>query len=85
MLSDHAVSSGWRFSVMLKSVEATIEGDGRVTLREPIRLPHACRAIVTIIDEPALSETAMLSEAALAKDWDHPEEEAAWSHLRPAQ
>ena len=68
---------------MLKSVEATIEEDGRVTLREPVRLPHACRAIVTIIEEPSLPETALLSQEALAKDWDRPEEEEAWSHLRP--
>jgi hypothetical protein len=70
---------------MLKSVEATIEEDGRVTLREPVRLPHVCRAIVTIIEEPSVPETALLSQEALAKDWDRPEEEEAWSQLRPAQ
>ena len=69
---------------MLKSVEATIETDGRVRLNEPLHLPHACRAIVTIIDEPDLAEMALLSEPALAKDWNTAEEDEAWSHLRPA-
>ena len=42
------------------------------------------RAFVTILDdEPELSalETAMLSEAALAVDWNTAEEDEAWSHL----
>jgi len=64
---------------MLKSVEATVETDGAVHLKEPVHLLHACRAIVTIIEEPAASETALLSEAALALDWNRPEEEDAWS------
>ena len=64
------------------TVEATIEANGEIHLREAVNLPHACRAIVTIIDEPDISETAILSEAALAVDWNRPEEEAAWLHLQ---
>ena len=30
------------------------------------------------------SQTALLSERALAEDWNRPEEDAAWSHLQPA-
>ena len=67
---------------MLKSVEATIEADGEIRLRENVRLPHACRAIVTIIEEPGIAETALLSEAVLGADWNRPEEEDAWSHLQ---
>ena len=67
---------------MLKSIEATIEKDGRVRLLEPVRLSHACRAIVTIIEEPQIPETALLSEAALGEDWNRPEEDEAWSHLQ---
>ena len=67
---------------MLKSVEATIEADGEIHLRERVRLSHSCRAIVTIIEESDISETALLSEAALGKDWNRPEEENAWSHLQ---
>jgi hypothetical protein len=29
------------------------------------------------------TETMLLSEASLAKDWDTPEEDAAWAGLRP--
>ena len=67
---------------MLRSVEATIEVDGKVHIRENIHLSHACRAIVTIIDEPEIPETAILSEAALGEDWNRPEEEEAWAHLQ---
>jgi hypothetical protein len=40
---------------------------------------------VTILDEPAylVTETALLREAALAEDWNRPEEEKAWGHLKP--
>ncbi len=70
---------------MLKSIEAVIESDGRVRLKEHVHLdgPHA--AIVTIIDEPVTSETALLSETALAEDWTRPEEDEAWSHLQQAK
>jgi hypothetical protein len=70
---------------MLKSVEATIEADGDIHLCEAIHLPHACRAIVTIIEEPDVPETALLSEAALGEDWNRPEEDEAWSHLQKVQ
>ena len=42
--------------------------------------------LVTILEEePAErpNETALLSEASLAEDWNRPEEDAAWSYLRP--
>ena len=67
---------------MLKSVKATIETNGEVHLLEPLRVRHACRAILTIIDEPEIPETALLSQQALACDWERPEEDAAWSHLQ---
>jgi len=67
---------------MLTSIEATIEEDGVVHLKEPIHLPHPCRAIVTIIDEPDAVETALLTEPVLAADWNRPEEDTAWLHLQ---
>jgi hypothetical protein len=70
---------------MIKTVEAMVDENGNVLLLEPVKLPAACRALVTILeDEPAIrvSETALLSEPALAEDWDRPEEDAAWSHLQ---
>lgn len=39
--------------------------------------------LVTISDEePHTNEAALLSAAALAEDWDRPEEDAAWSYLQ---
>jgi len=39
-----------------------------------------------VLDEPAsaISETALLSEAALAEDWLRPEEDEAWAYLQRA-
>jgi len=67
---------------VLKTVEATIETDGQIHLLEPLYLLHSCRAIVTIMDEPDVPETALLSQQALAHDWERPEEDEAWSHLQ---
>lgn len=70
---------------MIKTVEAVIDEEGNVRLLEPIRPSAARRALVTILDEqPAalVSETALLSETALAQDWNRPEEDEAWAHLQ---
>ena len=71
---------------MLKSIEAIVHADGQIQLKEPVDLKVSHRAIVTILDEeaepPEISETALLSEKALAEDWDNPQEEEAWSHLQ---
>jgi hypothetical protein len=69
---------------MLTTVEAVIGKDGAVRLKEPLQLDHPCRAFVTILDEAEQPETALLSEAALAQDWNRAEEDAAWSHLQSA-
>ncbi len=53
---------------MSRSVEATIEVDEKVHIRESIHLSHACWAIVTIIDEPDIPETAILSERLCRKN-----------------
>lgn len=71
---------------MIKTIEALIDEHGQVRLRESVSLPSARRALVTILEEPAtISETALLSESALAEDWNKPEEDAAWSHLQRAR
>ena len=70
---------------MRQTIEATIDEQGNVRLLQPIQLPKPRRAYVTILDdERDIPDTALLSEAALAGDWDRPEEDAAWSHLHPA-
>ena len=73
---------------MIQSVEAIIDPEGNVQLLEPVRLSSSKKAIVTILEENPIistSETALLSEATLAKDWLRPEEDEAWSHLQLAQ
>lgn len=78
---------GLREARMIRTLEASVDEQGTVRLLEPVELPAARRALVTILDEeprePA-NALALLSEAALAEDWNRPEEEAAWSHLQPA-
>ena len=73
---------------MIRTIEAVIDEKGNVRLLEPVHLPSARRALLTILDDrPAayMPESALLSEAALAEDWNRPEEDEAWSHLSPVQ
>lgn len=70
---------------MIQTVEAVIDAAGHVHLLGEIKVPGPRRALVTILEEPAdiPHEAALLAEAALATDWNRPEEDAAWSHLQP--
>jgi hypothetical protein len=71
---------------MIQTVEGMICEDGTVRLLESVPVTGTKRALVMILDEqPAIipNETALLSEAALAQDWNRPEEDAAWAHLQP--
>lgn len=71
---------------MIRTIEAIVDSEGNVRLLEEIQLPGPRRALVTILDDAARAdENARLSEAALAADWNRPEEDAAWSHLQPAR
>ncbi len=73
---------------MLRTFEAVLDQQGVLHFREPLRLTADHRVIVTVLDdEPEADqcETALLSEQSLARDWDRPEEDVAWSHLQPAQ
>ena len=56
---------------MTKIIEAVIDEQGNVSLLEPV--------------QSDMAETALLSEAALAEDWNRPEEDAAWAHLQQDQ
>ena len=72
--------------MVIRSIEVTVEKDGTVRLPQKVRLPAARRAILTILDEPTpVAETALLSEVALAEDWNRPEEDQAWAHLQPGR
>ena len=70
---------------MIKTVEAVIDEHGNITLLEPIRPRGARRALLTILEESPTEragESAVLSEPALAEDWNRAEEDEAWSHLQ---
>lgn len=67
---------------MHRTLEATIDGNGHVRLTEAIKLDAPRRALVTILEEPAVDPLTLVSEQVLSQDWDKPEEEAAWSHLQ---
>ena len=70
----------------MKTVEAVIGRNGEVHLVEPIQLPCPQRALVTILEEaPTDRDASLLSEPALAEDWNRSEEDAAWAHLQPAK
>jgi hypothetical protein len=73
---------------MIQTIEAIIDEQGKVQLLQSVRLSQARRALVTILEEKptaAIPETALLSEAALAEDWDKPEEDEAWAYLQSKQ
>jgi hypothetical protein len=68
------------------TVEAMIDKEGNVKILQPVPLQGARRALLVVLDEPALpiAETVLLSEAALAEDWMRPEEDEAWAYLQQA-
>jgi hypothetical protein len=69
-----------RLCGMRRTIEAEVDENGNIRTMEPVALPPGSRVLVTLLETEG-SETASLSEAALAVDWERPEEEAAWSHL----
>ncbi|MDI6751511.1 MAG: hypothetical protein QME07_01445 [bacterium] len=72
---------------MFQTLEAVTDKQGNVQLIEPFELLVGRRVLVTILDKPTVnvSETALLSENALAEDWNKPEEDEAWSYLQQNQ
>lgn len=72
---------------MIQTVEAVVDTAGRVQLLGEVHVSSPRRALVTVLEEAAAvpGEAALLAEAALAVDWNRPEEDAAWSHLQPGK
>lgn len=68
---------------MLRTVEATLDPDGTLHLCEDLRLGRRYRVLVTLLDEPAEGESALLAEPALAEDWLRAEEDEAWADWQP--
>lgn len=71
---------------MIQTYEAMVDETGHIQLLDQVALPLGHRVLITVLEEPALniSETALLSEEALAEDWNRPEEDEAWSSLQQA-
>jgi hypothetical protein len=72
-------------SIVHRTLEAVVDEHGNIRLLETVPLPAGRRVLVTILGEEhvfPIDEVTLLSEAALAEDWNRPEEDAAWSHLR---
>ncbi len=68
---------------MLKTIKASIDKDGNVHLNESIKLKSSRKALVTILEEDdVINEITLVSQEALSKDWDNPEEDKAWAHLQ---
>ena len=68
---------------MTTTVDAIYE-HGKLVLAHPLSLPEKSHVRVTIESDPERHDTfngLLLSESALAKDWDTPEEDAAWASL----
>ena len=65
---------------MFTTIEAEVDEKGQIRPKEPIVLTPGSRVLIAVLDPDGL-ETALLSEPALAADWQRPEEDAAWSHL----
>ena len=76
---------------MPKTVEAVVDEHGQIRLLEPLKLRASQRVLVTVLEDAPeadtrdVGETALLSEAALAEDWNREEEDEAWKHLQPEQ
>jgi len=71
---------------MHRTLEAIVDEHGNIRLLETVPLQTGRRVLVTILEEEhhfRIDEVTLLSEAALAEDWNRPEEDAAWSHLQP--
>jgi hypothetical protein len=69
---------------MLQTIEGIIDQNGTLYLLEPMQWPKQRRVLITILKEEPndeLQDLALMSEVALARDWERPEEDAAWSHL----
>jgi hypothetical protein len=65
---------------MKPTIEAKVDENGNIRPKEPVSLPPGSQLLITVLGGPA-SETALLSEASLAVDWNRPEEDAAWAGL----
>ena len=69
---------------MRPPIEAEVDEKGNIRPKEPVALPPGSQLLITVVAVPGVSETTLLSESALANDWNRPEEDAAWADLGSA-
>lgn len=69
---------------MNPTIEARVDEAGVIRPKEPIALPPGSRLLITVLSIPGTGEGALLSEEALAEDWNRPEEDQAWATLAQA-
>jgi len=70
---------------MIQTFEAIVDKKGNIRLLEPVKLTSSSRVLITVLDEKPsihINEEALLSESALAEDWNRPEEDEAWEYLQ---
>lgn len=67
---------------MRPTIEAEVDEKGNIKPKEPVSLPPGSQLLITVLDGFPTPETALLSEASLAADWNRPEEDAAWADLQ---
>ena len=65
---------------MMRTVEAVVEPDGSLRLLEDVELQAGERALVTLLRAP--DDATLLSQPALAEDWERAEEDEAWAYLQ---
>ncbi len=71
---------------MLTTLEAVLLPGGELQFAEPVHLDTPQQVLVTFtrpLDDAQCG--ALLSEMALAADWQRQEEDAAWAHLQPGK
>jgi hypothetical protein len=68
---------------MFQAIEAEIDIHGNVKLLEKLILKNTKKALVIVLEDAENKhETALLSESVLARDWNRPEEDEAWSQFQ---
>jgi hypothetical protein len=67
---------------VMHTVPAEIDENGTVTLLRPLPYSSKRRAIVIIFDVGEDAEISLMSEPVLGEDWNHLQEDIAWSHLQ---
>jgi len=70
---------------LVKTIETLNESDLEKVAEYVALLKLRAKFVPTADLLSQIDEITLLSEPALAEDWNHPEEDVAWSHLQSAQ